>query len=156
MWTEWIMLTSVPRASTKMLLGWCFQYSLSIHMHLRTEQFRLQIQCSWKCLWHQDTSYVTKRYLSVSVEIRKIIINKPLIYFIKVCMHRTLYSLRQPWRVLKIWMASFYSFKYLLQPSSRWHGSAGVGFVVMSNAWDYWGLNNIFSFKRRAACSQNH
>lgn len=128
MWTEWIMLTSVPRASTKMLLGWCFQYSLSIHMHLRTEQFRLQIQCSWKCLWHQDTSYVTKRYLSVSVEIRKIIINKPLIYFIKVCMHRTLYSLRQPWRVLKIWMASFYSFKYLLQPSSRWHGSAGVGF----------------------------
>lgn len=99
MWTEWIMLTSIPRASTKMLLGWCFQYSLSIHMHIRTEQFRLQIQCSWKCLWHQDMSYVTKRYLSVSVEIRIIIINKPLIYFIKVCMHRTLYSLRQPWCV---------------------------------------------------------
>lgn len=125
---EWIMLTSIPRAPTKMLLVWCFQYRLLTHMHKRTEQFRLQIQYSWKCVWHQDMSYVTKRYLSVPVETRIIIIDKPLIYCINLCMHKTLYSLRHPWNLLRVSMAPFYSFKYSPQPSSMRHGSTGVNF----------------------------
>lgn len=43
------------------------------------------------------TSHATKIYLSVSVETRIIVINKPLIYFVNIlCMHKTLHSLRQP------------------------------------------------------------
>lgn len=73
-------------------------------------------------------SYVTKRYLSVSVETRIVIINKPLIYFINIlCVHKTLHSLRQPWNVLKVIMALFHSFKYPLQPTII-HGSMGVMF----------------------------
>lgn len=124
---EWIMLTSIPRAPTKMLLVWCFQYRLLTHMHKRTEQFRLQIQYSWKCVWHQDMSYVTKRYLSVPVETRIIIIDKPLIYCINLCMHKTLYSLRHPWNLLRVSMASFYSFKYSPQPT------------IINETWLYWG-----------------
>lgn len=116
----------------------CFQCPLLIHMHKRDEQFRLQIQYSWKCLYHQDMSYVTKMYLSVSVEARIIIIIKLIIYFINLlCKHKTLHSLRQSWKVWKVSMASFYSFKYPLQPPATIHGSTGgiLQWIEQSMRW---------------------
>lgn len=68
-------------------------------------------------------SYVTKRYLSVSVEARIIIIIKLLIYFINlICKHITL--IETILKGAKSINASFYFFKYPLQPPAMVHGSA--------------------------------
>lgn len=99
-------------------------------------------------------SYVTKRCLRVSVETRIIIINKPLSYFINIlCMHKTLYSLKQSWNVLKVIMTIFHSFKYPPQPPAMIHGSMGVMFQCIEQCMRPLAPRRCFFFKRRVRCS---